>query len=61
MTNFERLMRSKEDLAKQLVWEKCDMCFLVSGCQLEQRKKCLSETMEWLDKKSEINIEKGEY
>ena len=54
MTNFERLMRSKEDLAKQLVSERCNMCFLVVKCQLEQRKKCLSETMEWLDKKSEV-------
>ncbi len=49
MKNFEKLISSKEELAKQLVWERCGNCFLISKCEIKQRKKCLNEMIKWLD------------
>jgi hypothetical protein len=49
MKNFERLISSKEELAKQLTWERCDCCPTMPRCQIEQRKKCLANTIKWLD------------
>ncbi|ACA57422.1 hypothetical protein RSJ2_3818 (plasmid) [Clostridium botulinum] len=55
MTNFERLIRSQEDMAKQLVWENCTHCPKAPTCKIEQRNKCLISTIEWLNKESDIN------
>ena len=53
MTNFERLAGSKEEMAKQLVWQSCGNCSKRAMCKLEKRKTCVSDALEWLDNSSD--------